>query len=355
MERIEDEPCGRAATAREGKSWLRRSEAGRNDHIPFGRSHSPARTSHTRHGRACSLAKRRLLQAPSSARLLLTHLAVATAVAHVVSGAALSPTVAAGRGLPRGPGSLRLGAAATRAAPLWRGCGSASRLPVAPRLRGGGSDRSHGSAGPAGDAAFVGGDAVALLRRDAERGVSQRAGWGPGSEPGTVLARLGLRGARVRGGGGVLSAPLRALGLLGAPGREFDREFAAIAARMAARPGPDEWRALQARLRAAAEASIAHYRAELGRAAAKQAARNGGAPRGVFVLLEGLDRSGKSTQAARLEEELRTKGPARRVAFPRRETASGRVHAPPRARAPLRAGGAARARPPAPPPPLVLS
>jgi len=138
--------------------------------------------------------------------------------------------------------------------------------------------------------------------------------------------------------------------LLGAPGREFDREFAAIAARMAARPGPDEWRALQARLRAAAEASIAHYRAELGRAAAKQAARNGGAPRGVFVLLEGLDRSGKSTQAARLEEELRTKGPARRVAFPRRETASGRVHAPPRARAPLRAGGAARARPPAPPP-----
>ena len=37
----------------------------------------------------------------------------------------------------------------------------------------------------------MGGDAVALLRRDAERGVSQRAGWGPGSEPGTVLARLG--------------------------------------------------------------------------------------------------------------------------------------------------------------------
>ena len=34
--------------------------------------------------------------------------------------------------------------------------------------------------------------------------------------------------------------------------------FAAIAARMAARPGPDEWRALQARLRAAAEEVLAN-------------------------------------------------------------------------------------------------
>jgi thymidylate kinase len=58
-----------------------------------------------------------------------------------------------------------------------------------------------------------------------------------------------------------------------------------------------------------------------------------GAPRGAFILFEGVDRSGKSTQAARLVETLKSQGVSR--------AAAGR--APPHA---ARAADRARARSP---------
>jgi dTMP kinase len=40
------------------------------------------------------------------------------------------------------------------------------------------------------------------------------------------------------------------------------------------------------------------------------------AKRGVFILFEGVDRCGKTTQAARLAENLRRTGPVEEMRFP---------------------------------------
>ena len=50
--------------------------------------------------------------------------------------------------------------------------------------------------------------------------------------------------------------------------------------------------------------------------------------RGAFVVVEGLDRSGKSTQVALLEERLKAEGvPVRLVKFPGERVEIQRTHA----------------------------
>ncbi|GBF89531.1 thymidylate kinase [Raphidocelis subcapitata] len=83
----------------------------------------------------------------------------------------------------------------------------------------------------------------------------------------------------------------------------------------------------------AAAASIAEERARAAprapqpRAAARDAPAMAGAPRGAFILFEGVDRSGKSTQAARLVEALKAQGtPAELWRFPdRKGTVTGKA------------------------------
>ncbi|KDQ19063.1 hypothetical protein BOTBODRAFT_83164, partial [Botryobasidium botryosum FD-172 SS1] len=47
--------------------------------------------------------------------------------------------------------------------------------------------------------------------------------------------------------------------------------------------------------------------------------------RGAFIVIEGLDRSGKSTQAALLLARLQTHGPAKLIKFPDRTTPIGKL------------------------------
>ena len=48
-------------------------------------------------------------------------------------------------------------------------------------------------------------------------------------------------------------------------------------------------------------------------------------PRGVFVVLEGVDRCGKSTQAQLLYDHIKAKSAVLMLRFPNRQTATGKV------------------------------
>lgn len=57
--------------------------------------------------------------------------------------------------------------------------------------------------------------------------------------------------------------------------------------------------------------------------AAAAPGREASCPRGLFIVFEGLDRSGKSTQSKELVKRLQERGPVRWTCFPERSTAIG--------------------------------